>query len=189
MMIPSNLVALTARFLLCSEECLLLRKVPNVRTKLLRKLTSGANMRFAFRLAVIRGWVDVMDATATNNFIKANAGWICNVAASSGFLRSFKWAVSKECDFAPDANPRRDAARAGRLNILRWYCRGYLNVNAEIDLMAAAGGHIHVLEWLIKRRYHWWTEFVCWEADRYRQTAVLDWLKANGCCRCDGRYH
>ncbi|MDE2099743.1 MAG: ankyrin repeat domain-containing protein [Patescibacteria group bacterium] len=117
-------------------------------------------------------------------------------AIIGGHMHVFQWALANGYD--PTAACLHYAAANGRMDILEWLV---LNSDRIVDTTdriyifdkavvgAVYGGQTTVLDWLKDKGIARWRRPLCSIARRYLRVGVLQWLKSNQCCRCNGEYH
>ena len=104
---------------------------------------------------------------------------ICRLAAESGNLELLIWARRKGCEFDEHVAPW--AARGGHLDLLRWAAENGCEVDDWAAAYAAEAGQLGVLRWLRERKYPWPEERLANMAAAGGHVDVLDWLVSQGC--------
>ncbi|MDE2102594.1 MAG: hypothetical protein KGL39_35430 [Patescibacteria group bacterium] len=180
--VNTRIAALTARFLLCPEECFLARAVSGTPARLARSVDAPAVLRWAARL----GHVYVLRRSARRT-VDTHLDEIRNTAAEHGQLRFL--AEIRRMGFNVGDRTIVTAAQFGHLAVVKWvwalYVRGrsaYASLASSCSGLemqaaeaAAAKGHVHIIEWILtKDRRH--ADNIIYVAAANGQIALLDWL-------------
>jgi hypothetical protein len=101
--------------------------------------------------AAKRGRLDIVQWTFANGAYLTEAGLVS--AAKKGHLKIIKWAHKQNCI---SSNVICAAIDAGQLEILEWmYSCRYPLEQFSVCLEAARKGHLHVLKWAVRKKYHY----------------------------------
>jgi hypothetical protein len=102
------------------------------------------------------------------------------IAACEGHIGALSWFHDKRCPAAWIVNGIKEAASAGRIDIIKWArARGY-EWNKGACKNAAEEGRLGTLRWL-RRNECPWNGKVCEAAARHGHRRVLEWSVAHGC--------
>ena len=107
--------------------------------------------------------------------------------AGAGDLRHLKWLRVQNRRRVWHDDTCAMAAKGGHLDVLKWLLRWQCSVNEYTCSQAAYGGHIHVLEWLREQQCPWDEETCSMAAAFGGHLEVVKWLRAQDPpCSWDG---
>lgn len=117
---------------------------------------------------------------STATLVSSSLNW----ALRWGLLDVCEWILANtEYRFDTDSflnHPQVLAAAGGHIDIMEWLIENYdIHPTAETFDTAAANGHLPVLEWLRAHRYTGVTLKTLWYAKNLNHTEIAEWLQKN----------
>ncbi|MDE2102593.1 MAG: hypothetical protein KGL39_35425 [Patescibacteria group bacterium] len=203
MTINTRLAALTARFLLCPEECFALRDQFAIRAKL--SVKTGSNVESTLRWAARYNREDIWCRFKHLDIPLDCCYGMTVLAAKHGHMRPLRWI--KDIGVKLDQSLVSIAAKYGHLTLLKWLRLHGLPVDQSVHETAASNGHYRIVAWLASKGFtptqylkylasasghvhflEWWYDNVDQCIQPYTATLavskeyinILEWLRSKG---------